>query len=57
MSTIQDLAREFGMQEYELRAFSDDLLDRYETSTEEIDPEIEQTIREAMAQSRAITES
>jgi polyhydroxyalkanoate synthesis regulator phasin len=57
MSTIQDLAREFGMQEYELRAFADDLLDRYETPTEEIDPEIEQTIREAMAQSRAITES
>jgi polyhydroxyalkanoate synthesis regulator phasin len=57
MSTIQDLAREWGMQEYELRAFSGDLLDRYETPTEEIDPEIEQTIREAMAQSRAITES
>lgn len=54
MSTVQSLAREFGMQEYELRAFADDLLDRYETSTEEIDPQVERTIREAIAQSNAL---
>lgn len=56
MTTIQALAYELGMQEFELRAFSGDLLDRYEGPAEEIDPEIEQTIRQAMAQSRAITE-
>lgn len=54
MSTIQSLAREFGMQEHELRAFSDDLLDRFESDTDEIDEETERTIREAIAQSNAL---
>lgn len=56
MSPIQLLAHELGMQEFELYAFSGDLLDWHDTPTEEIDPEIVQTIRQAMAQSRAITE-
>jgi hypothetical protein len=53
---IQNLLYELGMQEFELRAFSGDLLDQYEGPAEEIDPEIEQTIREAIAQNRTTFE-
>jgi len=55
MATIASLAREFGMQEYELRAFADDLLDGL-ASADEVPAETEQMIREAIAQSESLPE-
>ena len=55
MATIASLARELGMQEYELRAFADDLLDGL-ASADEVPAETEQMIREAIAQSESLPE-
>lgn len=46
--TINELAREFAMQPYELRAWADDLLDGMADDTAEIPAETEAIIRAAM---------
>lgn len=53
MTTIRDLASEFDMQPFELRAFADDLLTAIESDADEISADTEAIIREALASAPA----
>lgn len=48
MPTIAELAREYDMQPYELRAFADDMLDSVADDVTEIPAETERTLRDAL---------